>query len=441
MAWRDDPLAWLRDRGGTASVDLVTAVGEHGGGLFTTRAVAAGTRLLTVPASLMLMASEEKGEDEKELHEGCRLCLRLLAERTRGADSRLHGWIESLPTLFDTPLHWPEEQLPALGCPLLIAQVTEERETLRQLIAALQSKHHPSLDAASYLWAYSIVQSRGFSVVATGDGETRWALVPVADFLNHAAEANVDAEWSAEEQAYTYTARRDLARMDELFITYGRHDDALLLSQYGFLLADNPHARVRLALVDDGATAAGADASEGSTDVEGDAEWLEQNDLADADLRALDAAAEPTFELLCALRLRHATAAERQQGAAFRILEGEVVSAANEARVRRDVRALVGARLQALALGEVVRESAAHRALYVQIHREPSSHPDDAVPAERQRLAREWRSGQRRLLQAALAALDGHAQADVSALAAAAAAAAKQAPRKCHSKRRRASEL
>ena len=68
------------------------------------------------------MAGETTAADE-ELHEGCRLSLRLLDERALGAASPLHGWISSLPPRVETPVHWPDAELRQLGCPLLIAQV------------------------------------------------------------------------------------------------------------------------------------------------------------------------------------------------------------------------------------------------------------------------------------------------------------------------------
>ena len=68
------------------------------------------------------MVGEAAAADE-ELHEGCRLSLRLLDERALGAASPLHGWIASLPPRVEIPVHWQDAELRRLGCPLLIAQV------------------------------------------------------------------------------------------------------------------------------------------------------------------------------------------------------------------------------------------------------------------------------------------------------------------------------
>ena len=71
----------------------------------------------------MLMVGEAASAADEELHEGCRLSLRLLDERALGAASPLHGWITSLPPRVETPVHWQDAELRRLGCPLLIAQV------------------------------------------------------------------------------------------------------------------------------------------------------------------------------------------------------------------------------------------------------------------------------------------------------------------------------
>ena len=69
------------------------------------------------------MVGEAASAADEELHEGCRLSLRLLDERALGAASPLHGWITSLPPRVETPVHWQDAELRRLGCPLLIAQV------------------------------------------------------------------------------------------------------------------------------------------------------------------------------------------------------------------------------------------------------------------------------------------------------------------------------
>ena len=106
-----DPLQWLRDHGGSVGAVATASWPEtvHGSGLVATADIARGDLLLSVPAPLSLTALP--GPREENLHEGHRLCLRLLGERCRGPASQWHAWLSSLPTTFETPLQWPDADL------------------------------------------------------------------------------------------------------------------------------------------------------------------------------------------------------------------------------------------------------------------------------------------------------------------------------------------
>ena len=157
----------------------------------------------------------------------------------------------------------------------------------------------------------------------------RQAIVPVGDLFNHSTTAPNVAAYDAslgylQTGAYVYTALRPIAAGDELLVSYGAHDNATLLKHYGFVpRGPNPHDRVAVALgdvEDDGRLATDAAARA----------WLAEQGFESGHALTHDG---PSFELLAALRLRHATDDEYRNGAAFAIAEGEAVSGANEARV------------------------------------------------------------------------------------------------------------
>ena len=106
------------------------------------------------------------------------------------------------------------------------------------------------------------------------------------------------------------------------------------------MLHANPHARVRVELESGGGCEGGGEGGEGGNGgggggegagegeglalseprataglalTEGDQAWLEENDLS-GDL-GLECDGAPSFNLMAALRLRHATPAEREAGA------------------------------------------------------------------------------------------------------------------------------
>ena len=111
-----NPLQWLQDHGGSVGAVSTASWPQavHGSGLVATADIARGDLLLSVPAPLSLTALP--GPSEDNLHEGHRLCLRLLGERCRGPASQWHAWLSSLPTAFETPLHWPDADLEVHIC-------------------------------------------------------------------------------------------------------------------------------------------------------------------------------------------------------------------------------------------------------------------------------------------------------------------------------------
>ena len=224
-----NPLQWLQEHGGSVGAVATASWPQavHGSGLVATADIARGDLLLSVPAlrphtprvrpvyagrlpararqhslpsrrphsalaldaSLNCLAAQVPaalsltalpGPSEGNLHEGHRLCLRLLGERCRGPASRWHAWLSSLPTAFETPLHWPDADLEVRipctltmhtpcthhvhtmhtpcpyraytdlqerlrGCPALLARALEERAHLAPMLEALDDEDQAEL--------------------------------------------------------------------------------------------------------------------------------------------------------------------------------------------------------------------------------------------------------------------------------------------------------
>jgi hypothetical protein len=145
------------------------------------------------------------GEDEEVmdgvLHGDILLALALLLEpilRPNGAWSEYCSYLPEAPP---SALHWSHAQLLRLAATPLPQQVSELREVLFAAHAALfpaLSEKLPDFfppEAFSwerFLWAYTIVQSRG--LVIGGDAamrQRRTVLAPIADMLNHSARSQL----------------------------------------------------------------------------------------------------------------------------------------------------------------------------------------------------------------------------------------------------------
>ena len=407
-----DLLEWLRQRGGSCASGV--RVGQNLGerGLFASEDVPADATLLSVPVDLHIRAPTDDGIGVER--EDDRLALEMLRVRNLGNPSPEWAvWAASLPAhkpglsrpCYATPLYWSDATIELLGDAALISTIKRQHSRVRRryenlslaqrkTLSEMQNGRSPPAWANvlhmivfnTYRWAYTTIRSRA----AYLDGES--SIVPVGDLFNHSTTApNVAAAYALPARAYVYTALQPIAAGDELLVSYGAHDNATLLKHYGFVpRGPNPHDRVAVTLApaaDDGRLATGAAARA----------WLAEQGFDSGHALTHDG---PSFELLAALRLRHATDDEYRNGAAFAIAEGEAVSDANEARVWRAVGDL------ARALARPPSEAEDDRRRIDALRQKPNVEAGEA----HELLAREFRAARAALVEANVARAEREAR-------------------------------
>jgi len=73
--------------------------------------------------------------------------------------------------------------------------------------------------------------------------------VPLADMINHRRGKLVNCHWEYKsEKGFVVTAKRDLLRGEELFITYGNKGNDIFFLHYGFAELGNPHDAIDVIL-------------------------------------------------------------------------------------------------------------------------------------------------------------------------------------------------
>lgn len=178
----------------------------------------------------------------------------------------LNIWSATWPTPRDfeqyMPLHWPESMqraLPDQTQSMLAEQSSKFREHWQSYIS-----HPDALEShfATYKYLWSIVNSRCFywqrpqqamrrqkgshkraRTLPKVDSEDCMALVPFADYFNHAAAG---CEFSSDASGCWITCDRDYTAGEEVVVSYGKHDNDMLLIEYGFTMDDNPYDEVKL---------------------------------------------------------------------------------------------------------------------------------------------------------------------------------------------------
>ncbi|OBZ70756.1 N-lysine methyltransferase setd6 [Grifola frondosa] len=180
-----DFISWFHSQNGvvdTTSVGLTYFPG-HGRGAIALQDIPEGHTLFSIPRQLTL--STRTSALPRLLGEKCwtqfglgngwvGLILCMMWEESRGSTSPWYGYLACLPTTFDTPMFWSEEELQELQGTAVVEKIGKkeaEQDYYEKLIPAIQSR--PDLFPANSSQYYSLeryhlmgsrILSRSFNV-------------------------------------------------------------------------------------------------------------------------------------------------------------------------------------------------------------------------------------------------------------------------------------
>ena len=226
--------------------------------------LAADEVALRVPARLVLTSERVRTHPAigptlarcgGDVHDDVLLALALLVEESE-------AWVRyraMLPARPPCALLWTAAQLQRMGATPLPEQV----EAVRTALVEAHSSLLPELTAAlpgvdlcweRFLWAYTIVESRGLVLQLDPAHEVRTCLVPVVDMCNHSPSAalawpkvsgggslgsadatTLRAGSAGGEASLEFRTLRALAADEEVCLYYGRLPCLQTLQYYGFL--------------------------------------------------------------------------------------------------------------------------------------------------------------------------------------------------------------
>lgn len=245
LAWAAGAGAWFEP------IEIVTAAD----GNRTARArcdVAAGALLVAVPRALMITDVDVGARPEiaaaKEVEtmmatRHSTIGLWLVREHADPA-TRWRPYLDALPSAYPwLAQHRSAAEVAALAGTRALAMIVDQADGCRGDLAFV-AELVPDLAAVSladFAWGRLVAGSRCFRI-ADEDGSVR-ALVPIADLIDH---GRIDATWGYDAGARRFEVRaaRALAAGEEIQISYGRHDNAVLASTHGIAQPDNPDDEV-----------------------------------------------------------------------------------------------------------------------------------------------------------------------------------------------------
>lgn len=187
-------------------------------------------------------------EDKKLRTSACPGPLLLTYYLYKNYNDESNYWItfmKSLPTndeLKSMPLKWPPAQRAALPDNVL-EKVRHQYDQFTNDIKKISELTGKKIeDEALFKWAWMCVNTRCIymNIPGTTNKVDKVTLAPFADFLNHTCNTGDSVKIDIDGRGLVIQSRVAYKKGDEIFLSYGPHDNATLLTEYGFVVDQNP---------------------------------------------------------------------------------------------------------------------------------------------------------------------------------------------------------
>ncbi|KAI8582589.1 hypothetical protein K450DRAFT_225992 [Umbelopsis ramanniana AG] len=216
-----------------------------------------GDTLVSVPKNILITASEvaKRLNVGHQLDSNQLLVLEICRLKQQGAKSSWWPYVRLLPQDFNTmPVTYPEDVLKSALPPHLTAEIQEQKAKIdADYRHVVQYSKNTSLgvediDYKEFEWAWLCVNTRcihlGMEDRSIVGGNI--ALAPMLDFLNHKSDAQFECGYNRKTQSFDIRTLMPYRRGQQVFFQYGAHDNAFLLKEYGFVVANNPYSAINL---------------------------------------------------------------------------------------------------------------------------------------------------------------------------------------------------
>lgn len=250
---------------------------DTGRGVLSLKPVKENDVLIEIPLNLMITYKtlEENALFKSVIKNCCTLLsihellgIFVVIEQHIGAKSEWYNYIKYLPDLNEIHLPWfcSNDEVKLIPEDLKMS-VEECRNNIEEswlhvstiLKSYLYCQHCSAnfsniLTHSSYKWAYTVVNTRavyidpveikkmaGVSLEKIISDQPTMALCPFLDMFNHHSKVSVKAILKPNENVpkYCLITENKFNKYEEIFISYGAHDNKKLLTQYGFIIPDN----------------------------------------------------------------------------------------------------------------------------------------------------------------------------------------------------------
>uniref|UniRef100_A0A663M3I0 protein-histidine N-methyltransferase n=1 Tax=Athene cunicularia TaxID=194338 RepID=A0A663M3I0_ATHCN len=234
-------IKWATENGASTEGFEIANFEEEGFGLKATREIKAEELFLWVPRKLLMTVESAKNSVLGSLYSQDRilqamgnitLAFHLLCERAN-PNSFWLPYIQTLPSEYDTPLYFEEDEVQYLQSTQAIHDVfSQYKNTARQ-----------------YAYFYKVIQvSILNNQIPTEDGSrVTLALIPLWDMCNH-TNGLITTGYNLEDDRCECVALQDFKAGEQIYIFYGTRSNAEFVIHSGFFFDNNSHDRVKIKL-------------------------------------------------------------------------------------------------------------------------------------------------------------------------------------------------
>ncbi|KAG8449133.1 hypothetical protein GDO86_015982 [Hymenochirus boettgeri] len=258
-------IEWSRTNGASCEGFELAEFPEEGFGLKATREIKAEELFLWVPRKLLMTVESAKSSILGPLYAHDRilqamgnitLAFHLLCERSN-PNSFWLPYIKTLPSEYDTPLYFDEDEVNYLQSTQAIHDIfSQYKNTARQyayfykVIQTLLIHKLPLKDSFTYdeqRWAVSSVMTRQNQIPTEDGSRVTLALIPLWDMCNH-TNGLITTGYNLEDDRCECVALQDFKFGEQIYIFYGTRSNAEFVIHNGFFFENNLHDRVKIKL-------------------------------------------------------------------------------------------------------------------------------------------------------------------------------------------------
>ncbi|XP_036398245.1 actin-histidine N-methyltransferase [Megalops cyprinoides] len=259
-------MAWAAKSGASCEGFEISSFAEEGYGLKASRDIKADELFLWIPRKMLMTVESAKNSVLGPLYSQDRilqamgnvtLAFHLLCERANPASFWL-PYIKTLPSEYDTPLYYEEEEVQLLQSTQAIQDIfSQYKNTARQyayFYKVIQTHPNasklPLKDAFTfddYRWAVSSVMTRQNQIPTEDGSRVTLALIPLWDMCNH-TNGLITTGYNLEDDRCECVALQDYKENEQIYIFYGTRSNAEFVIHNGFFYEDNAHDRVKIKL-------------------------------------------------------------------------------------------------------------------------------------------------------------------------------------------------